>query len=98
MHKVVIRRAATADLGGIAQYTRKRWGARQARQYLTALRSDIESLAHFPHRNPVVSRKDANTRKMASGHHLVFYRVNGDMVEIVRVLHERMDVPDELEA
>lgn len=97
MHRVVIRRAATTDIGGIARYTKKRWGAVQARRYLDALRFDIESLASFPYRSHIVSENDANTRKMPSGHHLVFYRATEDMVEVVRVLHERMDVPDDLE-
>ncbi len=98
MHKVVIRLAATTDLDGIAHHTKKRWGAGQARKYLAALRFDMESLSAFPHRYPLASEKHARIRKMPSGHHLLFYRVTEDMVEIVRVLHERMDMPDDLDA
>lgn len=31
-------------------------------------------------------------RRMNSGHHLVFYLVTDLTVEIIRILHERMDV------
>ena len=31
-------------------------------------------------------------RSMNSGHHIVFYLVTDQTVEIIRILHERMDV------
>lgn len=96
MHSVVIRRAALIDLDGIASYTTERWGAQQSRKYLDTVRKDIESLAEFPLRNPVHEGEQANVHKMASGHHIVFYRVTADWVEIARVLHERMDFDEAL--
>jgi toxin ParE1/3/4 len=97
MHDIVIRRAALFDLDGIARYTTDRWGVEQAEKYLAAIRYDIESLASFPRRNPPQAGKHTNIRKMASCHHIVFYRVMDDKVEIARVLHERQDVPGDLD-
>lgn len=97
MHEVVLRRAALADLDGIARYTTLRWGEEQARKYLAAIRADIDCLASFPPRHPSDRGKHSNIHKMPSGHHLVFYRVTDDRVEILRVFHERMDVPDDLD-
>ena len=53
---------------------------------------DIESLANFPLRYPTYRSQQQDFRKLSSGNHLVFYPLDKGTVEIVRVLHERMDI------
>ncbi|GGB49775.1 toxin ParE1 [Blastomonas aquatica] len=92
-HKVVIRPAAAGDLEAIATYTKQQWGVRQAKRYVAALRIDIESLASFPTRHALYRSSDGHEfRKLSSGHHLVFYTIDERTVQVIRVLHERMDV------
>lgn len=88
------RPAAIADIEEIAEYTIERWGRNQGRSYVAALRKDIESLTEFALRYPVHEASEPKLRRMNSGHHLVFYRVTDQTVEIVRILHERMDVEE----
>lgn len=90
-HDIRYRPEAAADLEDIADYTIERWGRKQARSYISGLRADIESLSNFALRFPEHEPSGLGLRKMSSGHHLVFYLVDGDVVEIVRILHERMD-------
>lgn len=90
--EVVTLPAAERDLEAIAVYTKRQWGSAQARRYMSALRLDVGSLAEFPMRHPVYRNTRCEFRKMRSGHHVIFYVVRDDRVEIVRVLHERMDV------
>lgn len=84
--------AAGRDLDAIAVYTKQQWGTGQARLYLAAMRASIASLANFPMRNPVYRSDGKEFRKLLSGHHLIFYLVIGETVQIIRILHERMDI------
>lgn len=75
-----------------AVYTTQQWSRTQARHYLAAMRASISSLADFPLRNPVYRADGKVFRKLLCGHHLIFYLVIEDTVQIIRILHERMDV------
>ncbi|MCP5396569.1 MAG: type II toxin-antitoxin system RelE/ParE family toxin [Sphingomonadaceae bacterium] len=96
MLEIVIRRLALRDLDGIATYTKSRWGNTQSRSYLTSLKRDIQSLGEYPLRYPLHPGFAGEVRKMLSGHHIVIYCIQDDRIEIVRVLHERMDVDGKL--
>ena len=96
MAEVVLRPSAEADLENIARYTIERWGDTQAESYLSSLRRDIISLGVFPERHPVHKSRHGAFRKLVSGHHRVFYLFDSRTIEVVRVLHERMDVEDRL--
>ncbi|MBA4780916.1 MAG: type II toxin-antitoxin system RelE/ParE family toxin [Blastomonas sp.] len=52
----------------------------------------MSSLADFPLRNPVYRSEGKEFRKLLCGHHLIFYLVIEDTVQIIRILHERMDI------
>lgn len=95
-YEIVLRPAAERDLEAIAVYTRKQWGNQQAKRYITALRMDIESLASFPMRHTIYRSDQHEFRKLLSGHHLIFYVVDETTVQIIRVLHERMDIKQHL--
>lgn len=96
MIDVLLRPQAEADIENIADYTIERWGREQARTYLAALRADIAILSEFAERYPVHEQTGLGLRRMRSGHHLVFYLVEENAIEIVRVLHERRDPTPEL--
>ena len=57
----------------------------------------ISGLAENPHMAPLVIELASNMRRLVSGAHVVFYRVGDKVVEVVRVLHQRMDAADRLE-
>lgn len=92
--KVEYRPAAKADLDAIAIYTKREWGKQEARAYLGELRAFASSLADFPHRYPRHASRLGTLRKASCGDHLIFYTVSAEAVEIVRVLHNRVDVND----
>lgn len=88
--------AALNDLEGIWRYTVQRWGTAQAERYLDALNARFEGLAQAPRSAPACDHIRPGYRRQAVEHHVVFYRLEGDTVIVVRVLHERMDVPRHL--
>lgn len=88
------RAAALSDIEEIARYTKREWGKDQARRYLSEMRETASSLSDFPSRNPLLQSKHGDFRKAASGEHFIFYLVEPDAIDVVRVLHKSMDVDE----
>ena len=92
MKKLVVAFSARADLEDIARYTERRWGAARKRLYLDALRDRFAQLRTSPGLGAARDDVRSGYRSIASGSHVVFYRETADSIEILRVLHQRMDV------
>jgi toxin ParE1/3/4 len=91
VRRLIFRTAASSDIRAIARYTRTRWGEEQTAAYVAALRDQIKSLREYPMRFREFGDRYPNLRQMGCGHHIVFYLVTNDAIEIVRVLHKAMD-------
>jgi toxin ParE1/3/4 len=83
---------ARRDLVSIWSYTAEAWGRAQADDYIASLYRDMNRLGDFPDMGSSYVSRVGSFRKLSSGHRLVFYQVNDSTVEVVRILHERMDV------
>ncbi|HPZ60309.1 MAG TPA: type II toxin-antitoxin system RelE/ParE family toxin [Zoogloea sp.] len=84
--------AAKADLKEIGRYTKKQWGAAQRVKYLTMLDGCFRDLAAKPLTGQDCSDIRAGYRKYSAGSHVIFYRqIAEDTIEVVRILHGRMD-------
>ena len=92
MREVILRPAAQADIEDIADYTIGAWGHEQARLYVGDLRRAIERLATSALRHQLHDDVLPGLRKLRCGRHLVFYLVEGAVVDVVRVLHDSRDV------
>lgn len=81
---------AQYDIDEIADYTKSKWGWRQAEVYLSRLENSIELLA----RNPFLGRGCdlivPGMRRLEVGSHVVFYFSDQTRILIARALHERM--------
>lgn len=98
MSQYVLSPAAQADLGEIWDYTCERWGDSQAENYVRDIQRAIERAAH----NPLIGRPCDEVRKgyrrHAVGSHTLYYRIAGpDLIDVVRILHKRMDVDQHLD-
>ncbi len=92
MPRFVLTNAAKADLESIGRYTQDKWGREQRNRYLALLDASFHDLAGNPLLGRDCSDIRAGYRRYGFGKHLVFYRQNdSDHIEIVRILHERMD-------
>jgi toxin ParE1/3/4 len=93
MANFTLTEKAKSDLKDIARFTQKRWGRDQRNKYLTLLDRSFHQLAE----NPSIGR-DCNEiklgyKKFPTGSHVIYYRsLSVSHIEIVRVLHESMDV------
>ncbi len=87
------RPRARQDVEAIWEYTRDTWGHEQARRYLSRLHAVCEELTASPQIGKACDEVFDGLRSFPAGKHLVFYLVTDDGIEVVRVLHQRMD-PD----
>jgi toxin ParE1/3/4 len=92
MLALLVAQAAQADLEDIARSTEAQWGAEQKQRYMSMLAARFLQLAHTPELG--IARGDIKVgyRSLSAGRHIVFYRLGSDHIEILRVLHERMDL------
>ena len=88
--------AALRDIESIWQYTAEQWGVAQASFYIDKLDACFDVLAQSPTVAPTCDHIRPGYRRQLVEHHAVYYRIEGAMVIVVRVLHERMHVPRHL--
>jgi toxin ParE1/3/4 len=82
---------AKSDIEEIWNYTESHWGFNQAEQYIRELWRHAEIIASRPKTGRPCPEVRTGYYKCRAGSHFLFYRMTGDGVDIVRILHERMD-------
>ena len=82
---------AQTDLDDIWNYTAARWGIDQAETYIRQLWRDIATVADRPSLGRECSEVRPGYFRYPSGSHILFYRSAADGIDIVRILHQRMD-------
>lgn len=88
---VVITGAAEDDLERIGDYIAPHNPAR-AVSLVRELRERCEALVDLPRSYPLVPRYEATgIRRRPYGNYLIFYRIAGDRIEVVHVLHGAMN-------
>ncbi|MFN3340705.1 MAG: type II toxin-antitoxin system RelE/ParE family toxin [Dietzia sp.] len=83
--------AARQDLSEIWNFTRERWDVHQAEINIAEIRAAIERVAEDPARGRGCDEIRPGYRRYAIGSHLVFYVETEDTVDVIRLLHQRMD-------
>ncbi len=89
----VISKRAIQDIEEIWLYTSQKWSVEQADRYYRLLINEIHYISENfeTGRSIEYIRKDYKVSKVKS--HLIFYRKSQDnKVEVIRILHQRMDV------
>lgn len=93
MSRYLLSPAAQADLEQIWDYTYDRWGVDHAEEYLREVQRAIERAAANPRIGRDCGEIRPGYRKLAAGSHTLFYRVSAEgVIDVVRILHQRMDV------
>ena len=97
---------AEQDYVEILQWTTTNFGEGQASTYAETLALAIEALADGPDVLGTRARDDIQpgirtlhvARQGRAGRHLVVFRVTGTAIDILRLLHDSMDLPRHLSA
>jgi len=92
--------AALSDLRSIREYTLKTWGEEQEDRYLDELWARFEQILDDPNRWRFREDLFPRCQLAAQGRHVILFRVEGQALQVVRILHSAMDfnrqIPDAL--
>lgn len=96
--KYILSKEAIYDLENLWLYTFENWSVEQADRYFNLLMNEIDYLTEFPKSGKDYNeiRKGYYRAKVKS--HFIFYKINlkNREVEIIRILHQQMDIESRL--
>ena len=88
-----LTKKAAEDLALIWNYTVDTWSENQADRYFRMLLDSCQNISEGEITGKHYEGIFSGLLGKKTGKHIIFYRkVEGDVVEIVRILHERMDL------
>lgn len=97
MAKVILRQEAIDDLNDIWTYTFEEWSEKQADKYYASLEFACLQIGQNPGLGKEYQGISNNLLGLRTGRHIIFYQVlNEQEIEIIRILHERMDLTNRL--
>lgn len=98
MAKVILRQEAINDLNDIWIYTFTEWSEKQADKYYAALEFACMQIGNNPDLGNKYEGISNNLLGLRTGKHIIFYQIiSKDRIEIIRILHERMDLKNRIE-
>lgn len=92
MKRLIYAPKALVDIDLIYDYTDATWGARQADEYILAIRNCCHALSSEDRAGRRLDRVKPGYRCVTSGSHFVIYKPTERAVTIVRILHRRMNI------
>jgi toxin ParE1/3/4 len=89
--RLVFSPRAQIDLDEIWTYTAARWDAEQAERYLRQIQQAAVAITQAPDSGQPCEDIRPGYRKRHVSSHVIFYRTRPEAVDVVRILHQRMD-------
>ena len=91
MSQVVLSPKAKSDLSDIWDYTFSKWGMDQAEKYVRGLWAAMQALALGASVSADIGDVRKGYRKARFGSHVIFFKLTGNGIDVIRILHQRMD-------
>lgn len=93
MGKYKLTNKAVEDLTNIWEYSFEKWSETQADKYYEMLLKNFQNIANDPKMGKKYDGVKDELWGLKVNRHIIFYRqLDGEPVEITRILHERMDL------
>ncbi len=97
MARLILRQKAIDDLSGIWKYTAEMWSEKQADKYHNMIKIACKNIANNLVVGRVYNNIDSKLLGYKTGKHIIFYRYfSENEIEVIRILHERMDIESRL--
>jgi toxin ParE1/3/4 len=97
MAEYIVSEKALEDLNNIWIYTAETWSVEQANRYYDLIMNEIEYVAENFESTKDFSHFRKNYRYTKVKSHLVFFRIiENTEIEVVRILHEKMDIKNRI--
>jgi toxin ParE1/3/4 len=96
--KYLISQLASQDIENIWLYTYENWSVEQADRYFNLILDEIEYISNYPYSGSDFSSVREGYYRSRIKSHFIFYRINQkkNLIEIIRILHQRMDIENRL--
>jgi toxin ParE1/3/4 len=92
-----ISKIALQDIDKIWLYTFENWSVNQANHYYRLIYQEINFIVEDFESGKDISKIKPDYRQVKIKSHLIIYKMAEDgVIEIVRVLHQMMDIPNKL--
>ncbi len=97
--KYIISQEASRDIKNIWHYTVNKWSLKQADKYFNLIVDEIECLAEDPKSGNDYSSVRKGYFRSRIKSHFIFYKINWNKeeIEIIRILHQLMDIETRLD-
>lgn len=97
MAKYFFSNKAVDDLTAIWEYTYNKWSETQADNYYNLLIKACEEIASKPTLGKNYQNIAADVFGFGAGKHIIFFqKISAKEIEIVRILHEQMDLKNRI--
>lgn len=97
MAKVILRQKAINDLNDIWDYTFKKWSEKQADKYYATIKLTCNGIGENPDAGKEYGGISKDLLGLKAEKHIIFFKsISEDRIEVVRILHERMDLKNRL--
>ena len=97
--KFIISEKANEDIEKIWLYTYENWSLEQADRYYNLILDEIEFIAENFESGKSIDYIKKGYRTTLVKSHIIFYKKSRrNIVEIIRVLHQKMDVENRIDA
>jgi toxin ParE1/3/4 len=89
---------ATKDLENIWLYTYENWSVEQADRYFNLIMDEIEHVSEYPQSGNDYGHVREGYMRTRVKSHFVFYKIASEdnTIEIIRILHQVMDIDERL--
>ena len=94
--QLFIREEAYLDLEKIWTYTLETWSLRQADKYYNDIIEAIEFLCEEPGTGKSAEHLRKGYQSFKINSHLIFYVTSEFELDVIRILHSQMDIPNRL--
>lgn len=89
--KLDFTKAAIEDLQSIRDYTLETWGPKQEKIYLESMWTRFEEILADPERWRRREDLFPGCQIAAQGKHVILFKMKGNIIQVVRILHGAMD-------
>jgi toxin ParE1/3/4 len=97
MVNVILRQKAIEDLNSIWDYTFEKWSELQADKYYETIKFACKEIGRNPNLGKGYTAISKHLLGLKSGKHIIFYNIISDTeIEVIRILHQRMDLKNRL--
>ena len=94
--KIILSPSAVRDLQSISDYTLRNWGSKQEEGYLKALWDKLGLIQSNPESHRLREDLAKGCRSARHEKHVIFFTVQGQTLQIIRILHGAMDFSSHL--